>query len=173
MNMTFIKEKIKNNIVLSVVIGSVAFIISSLIIGKTVKSTFLLRTLTVKGASEKNVKADFAIWSIDIEDKDRDLIKAQNKMEQKLKILKSHLIEKGFKEEEIVNNTTNMNEIREERESKDSFKYITEYKISSGFVIKSKNVDVLYKKLWYNYIKLKLYKKTNLESDLKVILFNS
>ena len=143
LNLNIFREKIKNNIVLSVVIGSVAFITSSIIIGKAVKNTFLIRTLTVKGAAERTVKADFAIWSIDIEEKDRDLIKAQNKMEQKLKILKAHLLEKGFKEEELTNNSTQMNEIREERESKDSFKYITEYKMSSGFVVKSGDVNLV------------------------------
>ncbi len=152
-DLTIIKEKIKDNIVLSVVIGSIAFITSSVIIGKAVKDTFLIRTLMVKGATEKNIKADFAVWSINIEEKDRDLIKAQNKIDQKLKILKNHLLEKGFKEEELTNNTTKVNEIREERESKDSLKYITEYKISSGFVVKSSNV-MLVDKVYTNIAEL-------------------
>ncbi len=144
-NFNIIKDKIKNNIVLSVVIGSVAFITSFIIIASAVKDTFLIRTLTVKGAAEKNVKADLGIWKVEIEEKDRDLVTAQKKIEQKLKIFKDHLLEKGFKEEEITSTTFLVNEIKEERESKDSLKYITEYKISSGFVLKSNNVDLVNK----------------------------
>ncbi len=144
-NFSSLKEKIKNNTVLSVIIASIALITSSVIIGKAVKSTFLVRTLTVKGASERTVKSDFAIWNIGIEEKDFDVKIAKAKIENNLKILKDYLIEKGFKDEEIANTNLRVTEDREYETKGGNSVTIVNYKIKGGFIVKSENVDLISK----------------------------
>lgn len=142
-NFKDVKEKIKNNTVLSVIIASVALVVSSIIIGHAVKNTFLVRTLTVKGASERTIKSDFAIWNVAIEEKNENLQSAQSMVEKNLKILKYYLKEKGFKDEEIENTTLIVDEDREYESKNGNSKTVIKYAVKGGFVIKSKDVDLV------------------------------
>ena len=142
-NFKDVKEKIKNNTVLSVIIASIALVVSSIIISKAVKSTFLIRTLTVKGAAERTVKSDFAIWKIELEEQDEDLQKTRIKVEDDLKKLKSFLKESGFKDSEISDSAFKLGETDEYVTGAKKPTKIKNYRISTAVIVKTENVDLV------------------------------
>ena len=141
---------IKNNIILSTVIASISFIIAISILSISIKDSFFVRTLTVKGLSERTVKADFAIWNIDIVKVGGDLINVQKSLDKDLQIIKQFLISSGFKDDEIDNSNISVrdkfagydysqlkeaNAIKERKNER--------YVINSGVVVKSDKVDLI------------------------------
>ena len=59
------------------------------------------RSVAVKGLSERVVKSDLATWNINFGDSDEDLKKLYSKITNDQKIIKEHLLNNGFKENEI------------------------------------------------------------------------
>ena len=94
---------VKDNIIVATAIASIAFVSAFMILGISLEKSFFVRTLTVKGLSERTVKADFAIWNIDIVKVGGDLINVQKSLDKDLQIIRQFLISSGFKSDEIDN----------------------------------------------------------------------
>ena len=146
------KMKLKENVVLATAIASVAFVLAFTILGLSLEKSFFVRTLTVKGLSERTVKADFAIWNIDIVKVGGDIINVQKALDKDIQIIKKFLIMSGFKDEEIENSNISVrdkfagydyaqlkeaNAVKERKNER--------YVIKSGVVVKSSNVDLIEK----------------------------
>ena len=143
---------VKDNIIVATAIASIAFVSAFMILGISLEKSFFVRTLTVKGLSERTVKADFAIWNIDIVKVGGDLINVQKSLDKDLQIIRQFLISSGFKSDEIDNSKISVrdkfagydyaqlkeaNAIKERKNER--------YVINSGIVLKSNNVDLVEK----------------------------
>ena len=96
-------EKIKNNniLLLASIIG-IVIIFSSFIFLISAKSfSDQGAYVEVKGLSEKIVKADTAIWTINFDIKSNDIDNLYSETEKNVSIIKSFLKEKGFDDNEI------------------------------------------------------------------------
>jgi hypothetical protein len=87
--------------ILGLSIGLGILIAGISISGALYKSRITERYVTVKGLAEKEVAADMAIWPITYKDAGNDLLQLQKLVDANREIIKSFLIEKGFKEEDI------------------------------------------------------------------------
>lgn len=98
------------------------------------------RTVTVKGLAEIEVKADLAIWNIKFKTTGNDLSAVQKKMENDLTLIKSYLVDKGFKNDEIIVGRINTNDLmtnpyRDEKAS------ASRYILDQTVTVHSSNVD--------------------------------
>ena len=144
------KLKISNSHPLkdAALILSVGLIIVTLILTGALKTIFFQRTITVKGLVEKEVKADYAIWTITVKQIGADLAKNQIAIEKDLALIKEFLIKNGFKEEEISNANLNVidkfsgysySDLKVAQAERKNERYVVE----SGLVVSSSNVDLV------------------------------
>jgi hypothetical protein len=95
-------ETIKNNKVLSGVLVVVLLIIlSATILFVTGRFSEQASYVEVKGLSEKIVKADIAIWSMNFEVKSNNIDSLYAETERNITVIKTFLKEKGFEDSEI------------------------------------------------------------------------
>jgi hypothetical protein len=95
-------ETIKNNKVLSGVLVVVLLIIlSATILFATGRFSEQASYVEVKGLSEKIVKADIAIWSMNFEVKSNDIDSLYAETERNITAIKTFLKAKGFEDSEI------------------------------------------------------------------------
>ena len=66
------------------------------------KTRFDMRTVTVKGLAEKDVKADLAVWNIRFQSADNVLSMAKKDIENQEKTIKTFLGKAGFTDKEII-----------------------------------------------------------------------
>lgn len=66
------------------------------------KTHFDMRTVTVKGLAEKDVKADLAVWNIRFQSANNILATAKKEIENQEKTITSFLTEAGFTSDEII-----------------------------------------------------------------------
>lgn len=69
------------------------------------------RTVTVKGLSEMNVRADLAIWNIKFQATGNELPKVQQTMTRHLNLIQAFLKEKKFAADEIIVGRINTNDL--------------------------------------------------------------
>ena len=70
------------------------------------------RTVTVKGLSEMEVKADLAFWKIKFKTTGNDLSLLQQKMNTDSKAIKQFLQEQGFEKNEVFEERLNINDLK-------------------------------------------------------------
>lgn len=61
-----------------------------------------MRTVTVKGLAEKDVKADLAVWNIRFQSANNVLVTAKNEIETQEQKIKAFLQKAGFTDDEII-----------------------------------------------------------------------
>ena len=66
------------------------------------KTRFDMRTVTVKGLAEKDVKADLAVWNIRFQAANNVLTAAKKDIENQEKTIRGFLTKVGFKDDEII-----------------------------------------------------------------------
>ena len=66
------------------------------------KTHFDMRTVTVKGLAEKDVRADLAVWNIRFQSSNNVLASAKKGIEDQEKTIKTFLANAGFKDDEII-----------------------------------------------------------------------
>jgi uncharacterized protein len=87
---------------LSSIILSCGLITAGYFIGKGVENTKLgSRYVTVKGLAEREMSADLAIWPITIKSTGNDLAALNSEAQNNIEIVRSFLLEQGFKKEEF------------------------------------------------------------------------
>lgn len=96
-------EKIKNNTTLQIgiIAGLAVFIFSIIFLISARSFSDQGAYVEVKGLSEKIVKADVAIWTLNFEVKSNDIDALYSDIEKNTNAIKSFLIEKGFEDIEI------------------------------------------------------------------------
>jgi hypothetical protein len=99
------------------------------------------RLVTVKGLVEKEVKADQAIWSLNLKYASNDLKDAHTKISADREATLAFLKKKGFKEEEIDRQPTRtIDKVAREygqSQSADRFRYV----VTNSLVVKTNKVD--------------------------------
>lgn len=102
--------------------------------------------LTVKGLSERNVKANLAAWEIDYREGDNDLSAANQRLQHDQQIVINYLHQKGFTDNEIELRAAKVNDLFSSTDSYSNsnntkFRYI----VTSGVRVRTTNVDLVQK----------------------------
>lgn len=98
------------------------------------------RTVTVKGLSEMNVRADLAIWNIKFQATGDNLDQVQQKMAQNLKSVQNFLQEKKFSEAEITIGRMNTNDLNA-NPYREKYAGQPQFILSQTVVVRSSLVD--------------------------------
>jgi uncharacterized protein len=122
---------------------SFGLILNGVFIGKYwYKAKISERFVSVKGLSEREVKANLGVWRIAFSASSNDLTDAQNRINNNNNYIKKFLIQNGFKEDEIRNDRQNVSDKETERFGEDvanSKRFI----ISAAIILRSENVDLI------------------------------
>jgi len=98
------------------------------------------RFVTIKGISERNVKANLGIWEIDYREAGNDLIALSDKMITNQQTIITFLTTNGFKQEQIEIRPTRVTDLVT-NSSADTTANKLRYVVTSGVRIRSTNVD--------------------------------
>ena len=98
------------------------------------------RYVQVKGLSEKEVKADLAVWPINISFAGNDLKSLKNQIEKQNKEVNDFFISQGFKEEEITNGTTNIFDVQTDRYNSNNMNREFRYLAKSEITIRTADI---------------------------------
>lgn len=129
---------------LKVSILSAAIVLAGYFVGNMHKTGKAFdRSVQVKGLSEREVKADLAIWPINITLAGNDLVSLKNQLETQNQAVKSFFLAQGFNETELTRGTTNISDSRAVlygNENRDrEFRYIA----ISEFTVRTKDIEKL------------------------------
>jgi len=138
----------KNIEVFKIIALSFSIVIAGYFIGNlSKKGKEYDRSVHVKGLSEKQVKADLAVWPINITLAGNDLKILKSEIENQNNEVKIFFINNGFTEKELSIGTTNINDSRallyDSGNQNREFRYIA----NSDFTIRTTDIDKLQKAL--------------------------
>lgn len=133
---------------LKIIIISAAIVIAGFFVGNMHKLAKKYdRYVKVKGLSEREVKADLAVWPLNITITGNDLKEIREAIEVQNKEVYEFFIRQGFGEDELSIGSTNITDARANIYN-DSYRTSTfRYLAISEFTVRSKNVDKLKKAL--------------------------
>ncbi len=98
---------------IAAVIVAVGICIAGFFISNTLyKAKTLDRYVTVKGLSEMEVKADLAVWPIQITISSNDLVQLEKDISMQSEVLKGFFLEQGFREDEVSTGPPNIQDTR-------------------------------------------------------------
>ncbi len=103
------------------------------------------RYVTVKGAAERDVKADLALWPIKVRVAGNNLTEASRSMEETRRKVLSFLSEKGFGPEEIANQDLRVADRQASDFGPANLKDMLRYMLEATISIRSKDVDKVQK----------------------------
>ena len=106
-----------------------------------------LRTVTVKGLVEKEVKADQAVWTLHFRRASDDLKDAHTKISADREAAISFLVKQGFKEEEIGRQPTQTIDKLAREYGQSQAAERLRYIVTSSLLVKTTNVDLVTKSL--------------------------
>jgi len=120
-----------------------------------------INTVIVKGLSEKNVKADLAIWEMKYVVTGNDVIKAQKEIAAQSAVIKNFLTDNGFNEDEITTGRLETNDLNA-NPYRNSYENNSRFILTQTITVKSHDVE-------------KVASTLNKSGDLvaKGIIFNS
>ena len=96
--------------------------------------------ITVSGTGEVRLSADTAVISLGVNARDKDVLKAQQKVNESIAAIRKALIEKGVKEENINTEFMNIYAMYDYREGQEE---LTAYNASSTLAIKVTDMDAV------------------------------
>ena len=135
-------EKLKNKFVIAGVVA-LGLLLAGFFPGYYYYKTYKTNnSVTVKGLSEMNVKADLAVWNIKFTVVGNDMGNVQNKLGQQTGDIVAFLRQAGFEDGEITIPAYNLIDKLADRYSNEStptYRYLATQKM----VVKSKNVDLV------------------------------
>lgn len=104
-----------------------------------------LRTVTVKGLVEKEVKADQAVWALRFRRASEDLKNVHSRISADMEAASAFLKSKGFKDEEIVRQPTRtIDKLASEfgqPQAAERYRYV----VTSALLVDTRNVDLVIK----------------------------
>ena len=104
------------------------------------------RTVVVKGISEREVRSDLAVWSLNFRNSGDDLALLNNKMAEDRKIIGDFLKNLGFSEEEVQKGEVEVID-KMAREYGDRSDAINRYIIKESLIIRTNRIDLVSKTL--------------------------
>ena len=139
-------EPRRQNLLAAVILGAcllVGLVAGAYLIGKgAARFRSDIRTVTVKGLVEKEVKADQAIWTLSLRRASDDLKDAHAKLSADRDVVLAFLKKQGFKDEEIERQPTRTVDklAREYGQTQgERFRYV----VTTSFVVKTGNIDLV------------------------------
>jgi hypothetical protein len=104
------------------------------------------RKVTVKGLSEREVKADQVTWSLSTNEMGNDLPTLYENINQKIGIIKTFLKQNGIEEEEITVNPPTVNDLESNQwsDNRKNFRYI----VNTTLTVSTKKVDLVNKAIF-------------------------
>jgi hypothetical protein len=133
----------KSSIVSAIILG-VALVVCAVVLGRSVQRFKADdRFISVKGFSEREVKADFAIWSLKVRTANNDLLEGSRELEVAKTKVYRFLTKNGINPKEISQKDLSVSdrEAREYRTENVSTRYIFEETVE----VRSTNVDLVQK----------------------------
>ena len=125
-----------------------SIVVAGYFIGNTYKNGKAFeRSVQVKGLSEKQVKADLAVWPISITLAGNDLNAIKNNLEQQNTEIKNFFLKEGFSEKELNRGTTNINDAKAVLYGGDNQNREFRYIASSDFTVRTSDIEKLQKAL--------------------------
>ncbi len=101
--------KMRKGLVVSTLIASLGLIISAYFLGNSFKNKNLTTSISVKGLGTKDFISDLIVWNGDFSKKSMDLKTAYSDLEQDRKKIRDYLVSKGFKDNELVFSSVDIN----------------------------------------------------------------
>ena len=101
-----------------------------------------MRTVTVKGLAEKDVRADLSVWNIRFQATDNVLTTAKKNIENQEKIIKNFLKTAGFKDNEIIVQGLSMQDAYADS-YRDRNTIPARYTLTQTLTVRSKQVDLV------------------------------
>ena len=101
-----------------------------------------MRTVTVKGLAEKDVKADLSVWNIRFQASDNVLTSAKKSIENQEKIIKDFLKKAGFSDEEIIIQGLSMQDAYADS-YRDTNTISARYTLSQTLTVRSQQVNLV------------------------------
>lgn len=134
--------------VLKTLIIAVAIVIAGFFISNTYKyGKAYDRSVNVKGLSERQVKADLAVWPINITLAGNDLRTLKNDIERQSNEVKNFFLSQGFTADELTIGIVNINDTQaslyDAGNQQREFRYIS----SADFTVRTNDIDKLQKAL--------------------------
>jgi len=123
----------KNTSWLKIGLLSIAIIIAGFFVSETLwKSTKNNRKVNVKGLSEREVKANLAVWPMEITITDNNLTSLNKEIERQKKIVLNFFKQKGFTDEEINAGVSNITDAKANLygNNKQNFRYLSRTEIT-------------------------------------------
>ena len=105
------------------------------------------RHVQVKGLSEREVKADLAVWPINITLTANDLNVLKNSIEQQNKEVYTFFIAQGFSEEELTKGNTNISDAYANIYNNNARNTTFRYLAKSEFTVRTSDIEKLQKAL--------------------------
>lgn len=102
------------------------------------------RFLTVRGLSEREVKADRALWPIRFETAAEDLLELRANLEKQKSIVISYLKNVGMEDGDVIHGLPEI-EDRQDQKVREPHIALSRYKATPTIVVRSANVDVVKK----------------------------
>jgi hypothetical protein len=134
----------KNIEIFKALIIAIALVISGYFIGNTYKNgKEYERYVNVKGLSEKQVKANLAVWPINITLAGNDLKILKKEIEVQNNEVKNFFLNQGFTESELTLGTVNINDtsvsLYDSGNQNRAYRYIS----NTDFTVRTTNIDLL------------------------------
>lgn len=105
------------------------------------------RFVQVKGLSEREVKADLAVWPINITLTGNDLKTLKQEIERQNEEVNNFFIKQGFGADELTKGSTNIVDIRADIYNSNSRNSEFRYSAKSEFTVRTNDIDKLQKAL--------------------------
>ena len=106
------------------------------------KTNFDMRTVTVKGLAEKDVKADLSVWNIRFQASDNVLATAKKNIEKQEKIIINFLTESGFSDDEITVQGLSMQDAYADS-YRDTNTISARYTLNQTLAVRSKQIELI------------------------------
>lgn len=105
------------------------------------------RYVQVKGLSEREVKADLAVWPINIVLTGNDLTQLKGEVEKQNRAVYEFFVDQGFESEEITRGMVNISDARANLYNNNAQNSAFRYLAQSDFTVRTGNVEKLQKAL--------------------------
>ncbi|RUT73271.1 SIMPL domain-containing protein [Ancylomarina longa] len=137
----------KHQEILKATLLSIAIVVAGYFIGHTHKLAKQYdRSVQVKGLSEKEVKADLAVWPVNITLTGNDLMELKRRIEQQNKAVYDFFVDQGFTAGELTLGSVNINDAQANvynSPNNRTYRYIAK----SDITIRTKDLEKLQKAL--------------------------
>lgn len=133
----------KNNSSIAATILAFSIALAGFWIGNTLKTGKAYdRSVRVKGLSEKTVKADLAVWPLNITIAGNDLNTIKSTIEKQNKVVYQFFINQGFNKTELQQGSINIEDLKANsygNSNYQEFRYIAK----SDFTVRTTNIELL------------------------------